>query len=324
MSKLSGVIMHLRLSGPACALVLAMTAAVFLAPAAIAQNTQSIVALVNDEPISDYDVTQRMRFQAVTSGKKPTEAMRKKATEQLIAERIQMQEAQKNGIAVDKANIDQVVGRVAESNNMTAAQLEQALAKSGVNIKTMRDQIKARIAWQQVIKQKFRYQVNVGDAQIDEAISDSDSSSSGGGNEKTQFQLQRVRLSLPGQPDQKTVAARVVEGEQLRKRVSSCSNLSDVVKNLRDASVRSMGRKTADEVAQPTRALLLAAETGRMTPPIVTSSGVELYAVCNRRSVNVNEEQRNKVRSELLQEEYSILAERHLKDLRQDAYVEYR
>lgn len=322
MSALSAAIMHFRRSRLARALVLVMAASVLLAPAAAAQNAQSIVVLVNDEPVSDYDVQQRMKFRAVTSGQEPTSAMRKKVIEQLVSERIQMQEAEKNGIAVDKSKVDEIIGRVAESNNMTAAQLEKTLGRGGVNIRTMRDEIEARIAWQQVIRQKFRYQVDVGDAQIDEALSKDDSASQG--DEKTQFQLQRVRLDLSDQPEQKAIAARLVEGEKLRRGVSSCSDLSGAVKNLRDASVKSMGRKTADEVAQPTRAMLLAAETGRMTPPIVTSSGIELYAVCNRRSVNVNEEQRKKVRSELLQEEYSVLAERHLKDLRQDAYVEYR
>lgn len=62
-----------------------------------------------------------------------------------------------------------------------------------------------------------------------------------------------------------------------------------------------------------------------MTPPTITSAGIELYVVCAKRTVaNVNDEQRQKVRSKLLSEEYDILARRHLRDLRQDAFVEYR
>ena len=46
--------------------------------------------------------------------------------------------------------------------------------------------------------------------------------------------------------------------------------------------------------------------------------------VCARRSVNRNDKQRQEVRSKLVSQEYTILARRHLRDLRQDAYVEYR
>ena len=78
------------------------------------------------------------------------------------------------------------------------------------------------------------------------------------------------------------------------------------------------------KMVQPTRAILLSAKEGEMTPPVITSSGIEMYAVCARRSVNRNDEQRKQVRSKLLSQEYNILARRHLRDLRQEAFVEYR
>jgi peptidyl-prolyl cis-trans isomerase SurA len=77
-------------------------------------------------------------------------------------------------------------------------------------------------------------------------------------------------------------------------------------------------------MVQPTRAILLAAKEGQMTPPVITSSGIESYIVCAKRSVVKNDQQRKQVRSKLLSQEYEILARRHLRDLRQDAFVEYR
>ena len=44
---------------------------------AIAQSEQSIVVLVNDEPITNYDITQRMRLLTVTTRKPANDAMRK-------------------------------------------------------------------------------------------------------------------------------------------------------------------------------------------------------------------------------------------------------
>jgi peptidyl-prolyl cis-trans isomerase SurA len=110
----------------------------------------------------------------------------------------------------------------------------------------------------------------------------------------------------------------------LRSRINSCSSIAKVIKPVRKASVKSIGRKKAEQVAQPTRAILLAAKEGQMTPPTITSSGIELYVVCARRTVNRNDKQRQEVRSKLVSQEYSILARRHLRDLRQDAFVERR
>ena len=58
-----------------------------------AQSELSIVALVNDQPISAYDVVQRVRFMSATTRKPPSEALRKKAIDDLINESLQLQEA---------------------------------------------------------------------------------------------------------------------------------------------------------------------------------------------------------------------------------------
>jgi peptidyl-prolyl cis-trans isomerase SurA len=289
---------------------------------AIAQSEQSIVVLVNDEPITNYDITQRMSLLSVTTRKPANDAMRKRVIEDLISERIQLQEATKSSVIISDDQINEVLGRIAKSNNMTGDQLTASLAQLGVNVKTMKEQIRSRIAWRQVIQRKFRNQVSVNASQIDKAISVE--APSGDQPEATEFQLQRVRLELPDDPDQKTVAKRLVEAGRLRSRINSCSSIAKVIKPVRKASVKSIGRKKAEQVAQPTRAILLAAKEGQMTPPTITSSGIELYVVCARRTVNRNDKQRQEVRSKLVSQEYSILARRHLRDLRQDAFVERR
>ena len=287
-----------------------------------AQNEQSIVALVNDEPITNYDVTQRMRLLKVTARKEPSAALRKQVIEDLISERVQVQEATKSGVVVSDDQVNQVLDRVAASNNLKRDQLIASLGQLGVNPSTMKEQIRSRLAWRSVVQRKFRGQVSVNASQVDEALSEE--KPEGAKKKSTEFQLQRVRLELPETPDQRTIANRFVEAEQLRKRVTSCNNIEQVVGRLRRTSVKSVGRKTAQQLLQPTRAILLATEDGRLTPPTITSSGIELYAVCTRRSVERNDEQRREVRTKLISQEYNILARRHLRDLRQDAFVEYR
>src|SRR5262249_5667502 len=66
--------------------------AVFVIAAATLGMAQevSIVVLVNDDPISDYDIAQRERFLAITTQEQPSPELKKKATDQLIDERLQM------------------------------------------------------------------------------------------------------------------------------------------------------------------------------------------------------------------------------------------
>lgn len=289
----------------------------------LAQSEEKIEILVNDTPISGYDIAQRLRLMTVTTRQKPTKELRKKAVEELISETIQLQEARKNGVSVPAEDVDNALNRLGKQNNMTGQKLVAALQQLGVNPHTMRQRIEAQIAWQRFIRGKFRSQVSVGNSQIDKALSDQ-KPEEGSETEKTELQLRRIRLELPENPNQRKIASRLVEAEQLRSRVSKCDQIAEAIRRYSDASVKDIGRKKAENYTQPSRAFLLAAKTGYLTPANITSSGVELYAVCGRRSVRTNDTQRRKVEAQLVGQEYEILALRHLRDLRQEAYVEHR
>ncbi len=310
--------------GRAVALLLGLFA-LLLPQTGLAQDEQRIVVLVNDIPISAYDIAQRVRFMSVTQRKTPSAPMRKRVTEDLISESIQLQEAKKNGVLVQKQEIDRVVENLAKRNNLSPQRLVSAFAQLGVQPRTFRRRIEAQIAWQKLIRRKFRHQISIGATQVDKALSEQTPAPGGTqGQTKTELQVQRVRLDLPENPNQRTIARRLVEAEALRGRVSACSELEGALRRISKASVKNIGRKKAEDFFEPSRALLMAARPGQLTPASVTSSGIELYAVCGRRAKASDDRQRRQVEAKLVGQEYEILALRHLRDLRQEAYVEYR
>ena len=77
-------------------------------------------------------------------------------------------------------------------------------------------------------------------------------------------------------------------------------------------------------ISEPTRSMLLNARDGDVLPPTTTPGGIEIYAVCSRRSIKADEKEREKAQEELAQKEFEIMAKRQLRDLRQDAHIEYR
>ncbi len=188
----------------------------------IAQVEQSIVVLVNDDPISAYDIEQRERFLAVTAHEQPGPALKKKATDMLIDERLQLQQGKKLGITSDDADVNKILGDMAQKNNLTTEGLGSALGQMGVNMRTLKDRVRAQLVWQDVVRRKFRHEVNVGDIDVDRAIA------SGGGaeasatpTEATALQLRQIKFELSGNADQRTLASRLAEAEALRARFES-------------------------------------------------------------------------------------------------------
>ena len=61
-----------------------------------------------------------------------------------------------------------------------------------------------------------------------------------------------------------------------------------------------------------------------MLPPVTTAAGVEIYAVCGRRGMGGNDERRSQAMAQLQAKELDILAKRHLRNIRQEANIEYK
>lgn len=288
------------------------------APAA-AQSEQSIVVLVNDDPITLYDVEQRQRFLAVTTQAQPSPALKKQATDMLIEERLQIQQAKKLGLTPDESTVNKVLTGMAQRNKMSPDGLAAALGQMGVNIKTLRDRVRAQVAWQEVVRRKFRRDVVIGDADVDKALS-------GGGEaeEKTTLQLRRVKYQIPSNADQSVIAKQLAEMETVRAKLQSCGKVSSLTQGMKGLTVKTLQNQLASSLSQPTRLLVTTAKVGQMTPPTLSGSAIEAYAVCGKRAVKGDPKKRQATENKLMEQELGIRAEGLLRDMRQEAFIEYR
>jgi peptidyl-prolyl cis-trans isomerase SurA len=280
----------------------------------------SIKILVNDSPISDYDIDQRERFLALTTQQQPSPALKKQATDMLIDELLQIQEGRRQSITANEDDVMTILQDMAKKNNLDADGLTTALARTGVNVKTLKDRIRAQIVWQEAVRRKFRRDVQINEADIVAAMSESSQEGSGGEAEPA-LQLKQVRFEISSDADQKTLAEKLTAAEALRGRFSSCA---DLAKGISGASVKTLQDQKPSSLVQPARLLVMNAKVGQMTPPTITTAAVELYAVCGKRSFTGDETARLETQRKLLNQEMGLRAERLLRDLRQEAFIEYR
>ncbi|HEY6656198.1 MAG TPA: SurA N-terminal domain-containing protein, partial [Methyloceanibacter sp.] len=290
--------------------------------AAQEQTEQSIVVLVNDDPITVYDVEQRQRFLAVTTQEQPSPALKKKATDMLIEERLQIQQGRKLGITPDEDEVNKVLGGMAQNNKMSPDQLGAALGQMGVNIKTLRDRIRSQVVWQDVVRKKFRRDVSIGEADVDRALTDA--GDQGKPKEETTLQLRQVRYEIPTEADQAAIAKQLAAIEAIRAKVQSCSNISTLTKDIKGFKVKTLQDQLPGSLGQPMRTLVMNAKVGQMTPPTLSGSAIEAYAVCGKHAVKGDPEKRQQAQVKLMEQELGIRAEGLLRDMRQDAFIEYR
>src|SRR5690606_16737243 len=129
-----------RLIGP----VAALAVTTLLSAPVLAQTTIKVV--VNDKPITSYNVAQRARLIQLTTRRGGAAAQRE-AMEELIDEVLKLQETQRLGISVSKAEVDNAFASIAQRVKLSPANLSRALQQSGVNPDTLRDRLRAEIGW---------------------------------------------------------------------------------------------------------------------------------------------------------------------------------
>jgi peptidyl-prolyl cis-trans isomerase SurA len=280
----------------------------------------SIKILVNDAPISDYDIDQRERFLAISTQQQPSPELKTQATDMLIDELLQIQAGKKEGVTPDEEDVKTIVADMAKRNNLDIEGLTDALGRAGVNIKTLKDRIRAQIMWQEAVRRKFRRDVNIVDADVTAALSESGQETEGGQAEPT-LQLRQVKYELPAGADQRAIAVKLAAAEGLRTRFASCA---DLAKGVSGASVKTLQDQKPASLAQPARLLVMNAKVGQMTPPTVSTAAIELYAVCGKRSFRNDENLRAETQRKLMNQEMALRAERLLRDLRGEAFIEYR
>ena len=281
------------------------------------KTREQIIAIVQDKQKA---FTLGLQKQAVDSARaSAVPGMREKAKSELIEEQVKNQEARKVGTAPDEAMIENIVKDIAGRNKLTAAQFTQHFASQGVDIATFKARFRAQQAWAEAVKRKFGHMVNPNNRDIDKLVQQG-----GAGEDLLELQLQRIVVPIPAKLDQKSMAQRLAEAEQLHQQFETCKSTPRLASKIEGARYEDMGTRKPTNFSEPTRTLLLNAKDEEMIPPNMTSGGIELIAVCGRKVIKATDEQRNQKAAELRQDEFERISKKHLRDVMADAVIEFR
>jgi peptidyl-prolyl cis-trans isomerase SurA len=131
-----------------------------------------IAAVVNGDVISEADIGNRARLFAISTGLPMSndviDRLKPQILRQLIDERLRVQEAQRRKIIIQDAQIAAAIKDIESRNNMAPGALRAKLASDGVSTRTLIDQIRAQLAWSQMLREIVGEKMNISDADVAE------------------------------------------------------------------------------------------------------------------------------------------------------------
>ena len=136
------------------ALVALAAAFVTMAPAVQPARAAEIVAIVNDQPITDLDLTQRIALLEIMDDVPRGGIDKRKALRQLIDQAVKLQEAKRYNLLPSDAELNDRIKRLAQGLKLSVEQLYAKLEAKGVSKQTFIDYVKAGMGFNRIMQGK--------------------------------------------------------------------------------------------------------------------------------------------------------------------------
>ena len=138
-------------------------------------NIDGVVAVVNTGVVTRKEIDDRItsiQKQAPAGGKKLPEGdeLRKQVLENLILEKIQIQEAEQTGLAVNEKELNKIIEDIATRNKLTFSEFRDTVTKSGMSFQRYRELLREDVLKARLREREVDSQIKISDAEIDNFI----------------------------------------------------------------------------------------------------------------------------------------------------------
>jgi peptidyl-prolyl cis-trans isomerase SurA len=272
---------------------------------AAVQTLDSIVAVVDDEVITRYQLDQEIAAllpQLAASGTAtPGQArLEQQVLNRLILKRLQLRRAQQLGLTVDEPTLTQALERIAQRNGLSLAQLQQTLTASGLDFAAFREDTRNQVLIAQLQNQEVVKTIQVSEPEIDRFLAQEADSLI----QRTEVQLQHILIALPEAPSPQQVHAAEAKVRNILQRLRRGESFAKL------AIAYSDGRRALDggdlgwfpiaEVPSLAATLARSLKKGEVSEAIRSSSGLHILKLTNFRGIEPQPQQQTHVRHILL------------------------
>jgi peptidyl-prolyl cis-trans isomerase SurA len=282
-------------------------------------RAQAIVAMVNGDPITAFDIEQRIKLNKLAEHKAITP---KEALEQVIDQRIKVKEAKRFSLDPGPSDIDEQYAATAKRLRLAPDQLNKVLEAQGIRPETFKAQLKAEYVWSQLIRGRFPQTLLVGEGEVQSAVN-----ANGAIKDDTnsfEYTMRPTVLLVTRSSESSSLDSRRKEAEALRARIQSCDEAKEIFRNLHDAVIRDPVQKTSADLPPTLRTVLDTTPIGHLTAPEVTRQGVEMVALCDRKPTTIDSPKKREARDTIYGRKFKAQSDKYLKEVRKAAMIEYR
>jgi peptidyl-prolyl cis-trans isomerase SurA len=284
---------------------------------------EGVVAVVNDQPITNFDVEQRIKLTAILGSGKQLSG--KQALETLIDDVLKRNEVKRLNAQLGEEQIDAAIEKLAKGSNTDLEGLTAKLKNVGISIKVLRQQLVTNLSFNRILIARYKSKTKVDAAAVDrklDAIKNDPRL-----KPASIYEIQEILLPVEKTSDammSQLLVARAIEAKQYMENYKGCTSARAAASGIFDVRIGKTIQADPSRLPGPLRAALEKAGPGRLVGPMRGNGGIQMIGFCGRRSIAHEVPTREQVEALLLNELYDAHEVRYLKELRRTAFVDYK
>ena len=309
-------------------LILVMS--LWLEPLFAAEVCNRVVAVVNNDVITLYELNNRMKeMTGVTPDelKLKSETMyydaRQKILELLIDEKIAQAKIKELRIQVSERQVDNYVEKMKRDNQWTQEDLVAGLEKEGLSYEKYRERIKRDIERAQLIEYEVRSKIII----RDEAIQKYYEEQKGTFGVAEKVQLAGIFLMRRNLKSEEEMRELYKKAQEISAKLKAGADFSQMARSHSEGPGANeggdLGLFTVDHLEPGLKSVVEALPEGGISDPLVRPNGIQIIKVTKKQTGKIRslEEMKDAIYGILYQEEVNRRYQNWIKELRENAYT---
>jgi peptidyl-prolyl cis-trans isomerase SurA len=248
-----------------------------------------IAAVVDTGVVLESEVDDQMkeitaRLQAQNTALPPESVLRKQVLDRLILQRIQLEQAEHDGISISEDQLNAALEDVAKRNNIAFADLPTVLSQQGIDYASYREEMRQQLTLGLLRQRDVLQRIAVTPREIDQFLAKQAKQPATG----EEYNVSHILISVPPNATPAQIAAaqqkandvyqRASKGEDFGKLAVAYSNSEDALEG------GSLGWRQGSELPTFLTSLILSLKPGQVGAPLRTPTGIHIVKLNQVRS----------------------------------------
>lgn len=246
-----------------------------------------IVAVVNDEVVTLYELRTRLDAALVQLKRQgtplpPRDVLEKQMLERMVMDKVQLQHARETGLRVDDAQLEQALQRIATGNKMTLAQFRQALEKDGIPFAKFREEIREEMTITRVREREVESRIVISEGEIDSYLA-----GDSGKGAAEEYEMAHILLRAPESASPEQIQKLKAKADQVLERLNKGEDFAQLAASYSDApdglQGGSLGWRPRERLPVIFAEIVGKLKAGEVSPVLRSSNGFHITKLVQKR-----------------------------------------